>query len=65
MPSPSPGLTPEVNDAVKAKDDAKVDLQGQKAQLDKDLTAAKTDLKGTSGEIEALEQSAGDLNLQF
>jgi len=55
-------LVQAVNESVKAKDDAKVDLEGQKAQSDKDLTAAKTDLKGTSGEIEALEKSAGDLH---
>jgi len=52
------------NEALKAKDDAKVDLQTQKAQSEKDHTAAKVELKGTNGELEALAKTAGDLHKQ-
>jgi len=52
------------NDAIKVKDDAKVDLISQKAESEKDFTAAKSERKGTSGEIEALEKSEGDLHKQ-
>lgn len=52
------------NEGVKVKDDAKVDLISQRAQSEKDLTAAKAELKGAAGEIEALANSAGDLHKQ-
>jgi len=52
------------NEGIKVKDDAKVDLTSQKAQSEKDLTAAKSEHKGASGEIEALQKSAGDLHKQ-
>jgi len=52
------------NEALEAKDDAKVDLISQKAQADKDLTAAKSEHKGTMTELEALATSAGDLHKQ-
>jgi len=52
------------NESLKAKDDAKVDLESQKAQSEKDVTAAKSELKGTNGEIEALAKTAGELHKQ-
>merc|ERR1719272_2594734 len=52
------------NESLKAKDDAKVDLVSQKAQSGKDLTAAKTEHKGTMGELEALAKTAGELHKQ-
>jgi hypothetical protein len=52
------------NEALAAKDDAKTDLVAQKAQSEKDLTAAKTEHKGTLGELEALANEAGDLHKQ-
>lgn len=52
------------NEALKAKDDAKVDLTSQKAGAEKELTAAKTDLKDTNGELEALAKTAGELHKQ-
>jgi len=57
-------LVQMTNEALQTKDDAKVDLVAQKAQTEKDLTAAKSELKGTTGEIEALEKSVGDLHKQ-
>lgn len=52
------------NESLKAKDDAKVDLVSQKAQSGKDLTAAKSELKGTTGELEALAKTKGELHKQ-
>jgi len=52
------------NEALKAKDDAKVDLTSQKAGAEKELVAAKTDLKDTNEELEALAKTAGDLHKQ-
>merc|ERR1719324_2294230 len=50
------------NEGLKAKDDAKVDLVSQKAQSEKDHTAAKAELKGTMGELSDLAKSAGALH---
>jgi len=52
------------NESLKAKDDAKVDLTSQRAGSEKERTAAKSDLKGTNGELEALSKTAGDLHKQ-
>lgn len=52
------------NESLEAKDDAVVDLVSQKAQAEKDLTAAKSELKGTNGELEALATTAGELHKQ-
>lgn len=54
-------LVQAMTDSTKVKADAKVDLQSQKAQADMDLVSAKGELKGTSDEIEKLEETKGDL----
>lgn len=50
------------NEALEAKDDQRTDLSSQKAQADKDLTSAGTELDGTVKELEALATGAGDLH---
>lgn len=52
----------DTNDSLKAKNDAKVDLEGQKAEASKDLTQAKSELDGTMTDLENLGNGAGALH---
>jgi len=52
----------DTNDSLKAKNDAKVDLEGQKAEAEKDLTQAKSELDGTMTDLENLSNGAGALH---
>lgn len=49
------------NDALKAKNDAKVDLTEQKAKAEKDLTEANSEHDGTMTELENLADGKGAL----